>query len=64
MPECVCFDHGGENIGVWQFMIASHNGGPSTVLIGSQSIRVVLFDGMNDVIQLLVSQDCMVISAI
>ena len=45
-------------------MIASHNGGPSTVLIGSQSIRVVLFDGMNDVIQLLVSQDCMVISAI
>ena len=38
LPECVCFDHGGENIGVWQFMIASHNGGPSTVLIGSQSL--------------------------
>ena len=35
LPECVRSDHGGENIGVWQFMIASHDGDPSAVLTGS-----------------------------
>ena len=35
LPERVRSDHGGENIGVWQFMIASHDGDPSAVLTGS-----------------------------
>ena len=37
LPNSVCTDHGGENVDVWHFMLATHSNDLSSVIIGSST---------------------------